>query len=290
MKIKADTKSVTIIDEEKITSGAYNDVTLDVELSKEYEGLTTFVTFNDIKALVVGNMVNVPMLNAGLCKIGVYAIKTENDETTLRYSPTPATIFVPSGSYSNNKYEPPIPTPSEAERIYSLIDKAIEGGKLKGDKGDVGEQGPKGDQGPKGEIGEQGPRGEKGDKGDTGEQGPQGEQGLRERTIINKDTNTSIILNDNTEYRRGVVSSLNLSFPNNLSEPYYTAVVFTTNSKPDITINYNEHALINGKLVMQGDDCKLEKFTPLANKHYHIVFCWDGEYMIGRVNANEVAI
>ena len=68
----------------------------------------------------------------------------------------------------------------------------------KGDKGDIGPQGPKGDkgdigprgpeglqgdigpQGEKGETGSQGPiglKGPKGDKGDTGPQGPKGEKG-----------------------------------------------------------------------------------------------------------------
>lgn len=264
MKIKADTKTVEIIDEEKITSGAYNDVTLEVELSNEYEGLTTFVTFNNIKTMVVGNMVSIPTLNAGLCQIGVYAIKIENDETVLRYSPTPTTIFISYGSFDDKKKEvAPIPTPTEAERIYTLIDQAIENGRLKGDKGD---------------------------KGDAGEQGPKGENGLSERTTIDKNSNAEIILNDNTEYRRGLISSLNLSFPTSLSEPYYTAVVFTTGTTPNITINSAEHPLINGKLIMQGDDCKQESFAPLANKHYHIVFCWDGEYMIGRVNAIEVSV
>ena len=54
---------------------------------------------------------------------------------------------------------------------------------LKGEKGDtgaIGPQGPKGDtgpQGPQGEKGDTGPQGPKGDKGDTGLQGPQGEKG-----------------------------------------------------------------------------------------------------------------
>ncbi|WP_395538386.1 collagen-like triple helix repeat-containing protein [Lactiplantibacillus pentosus] len=38
----------------------------------------------------------------------------------------------------------------------------------KGDKGDTGIQGPKGDKGDKGDTGIQGPKGDKGDKGDTG--------------------------------------------------------------------------------------------------------------------------
>ncbi len=42
----------------------------------------------------------------------------------------------------------------------------------KGDKGDIGPQGPKGD---KGDTGPQGPQGEKGDTGPTGPQGPKGD-------------------------------------------------------------------------------------------------------------------
>ena len=45
---------------------------------------------------------------------------------------------------------------------------------LKGNKGDPG---PQGIQGPKGDTGTQGPQGEKGDKGEAGAQGLQGEKG-----------------------------------------------------------------------------------------------------------------
>lgn len=59
----------------------------------------------------------------------------------------------------------------------------LDGGTLKGEKGDKGEtgaQGPAGATGPKGDAGEQGPAGEagaKGDKGDKGDQGAAGAQG-----------------------------------------------------------------------------------------------------------------
>ena len=84
----------------------------------------------------------------------------------------------------------------EGESTYSYTD--LKGNK--GDKGDPGLQGPKGDKGDKGDPGEQGPKGDKGadgtmtfadlteeqkeslrgpkgDKGDTGAQGPQGLKG-----------------------------------------------------------------------------------------------------------------
>lgn len=52
----------------------------------------------------------------------------------------------------------------------------------KGDTGPQGAQGPKGDPGPRGGAGLQGIQGPKGDKGDTGPQGPQGIQGPRGAT------------------------------------------------------------------------------------------------------------
>ena len=52
-------------------------------------------------------------------------------------------------------------------------------GPIKGDKGDVGEQGPTGERG---KIGPTGPRGLKGDRGDTGLQGETGDTGERGET------------------------------------------------------------------------------------------------------------
>ncbi len=148
MKIIADTKSVTILEKEKITSGAYNDVAIEVELSEEYNGLTSFVTFGNIKTPVIGNMVMLPTLKHGSCRIGVYAIEIENNELKLRYSPTPDYITVSKGTYSKDcENDPPIPSPSEGEKIFNLIDKAIEQGKLKGDKGETGDKGDSGKNG-----------------------------------------------------------------------------------------------------------------------------------------------
>lgn len=71
------------------------------------------------------------------------------------------------------------------KRVLVSLDKdALKGDPdFKGDKGDTGaqgEQGPKGEKGDTGAQGEQGPKGDKGDKGDKGaqgEQGPKGEKG-----------------------------------------------------------------------------------------------------------------
>ena len=71
MRITANTKAVQLIDAEEFLSGAYNDITIDVELSEEYKGLTSFVTFNDEKTPVIAGKVSTPCLGEGLCRIGV---------------------------------------------------------------------------------------------------------------------------------------------------------------------------------------------------------------------------
>ena len=84
-----------------------------------------------------------------------------------------------------------------AEAAKAAVKEAADSGAFKGDKGDrgpqgvqgpkgdtgpQGAQGPKGDPGPRGVPGPQGIQGPKGDKGDTGPQGPQGIQGPRGAT------------------------------------------------------------------------------------------------------------
>ena len=90
-----------------------------------------------------------------------------------------------------------------ANDISEMLETKLANGELKGEKGDTGpqgEQGPKGDTGPQGEQGpkgDTGPQGEQGPKGDTGIQGPQGvpgpkgekgERGLSEKWELAVDT------------------------------------------------------------------------------------------------------
>lgn len=160
MKITANTKAVQLIDAEEFLSGAYNDITIDVELSEEYKGLTSFVTFNDEKTPVIAGKVSTPCLCEGLCRIGVYAVNIDDDNNVvLRYSPKPVDVLITTGTWNNQIAESDAPTTSEAEKIYILIDNAIAAGQLKGDKGDKGN---------KGDPGRQGPQGIKGDPGESG--------------------------------------------------------------------------------------------------------------------------
>lgn len=166
MKITANTKAVQLIDAEEFLSGAYNDITIDVELSEEYKDLTSFVTFNDKKTPVIAGKVSTPCLREGLCRVGVYAVNIDDNNVVLRYSPKPVDILITAGTWNNRIAESNTPTASEAEKIYTLIDNAIAAGQLKGDKGEpfkysdfTPEQleslrGPQGKPGPKGQKGD----------------------------------------------------------------------------------------------------------------------------------------
>lgn len=200
MKIIADINKVELRDFEPLISGAYRDKTIDVELSPEYDGLTVWAIFDRQSVKVEGGKCYTPTLERGTCSVGIYAVRLNNEkEIDLRYSPAPALINIEQGSYNSSLNSASVPTESEVERIYALIDEAIKAGMLKGEKGDPGMPGRDGVNGKdgapgkdgytpikgvdyfdgvKGDKGEKGDRGEQGVKGDRGEKGEQGIQGL----------------------------------------------------------------------------------------------------------------
>lgn len=199
MKIIADINKVELRDFEPLISGAYRDKTIDVELSSEYDGLSVWAIFDRQSVKVEGGKCYTPTLERGTCSIGIYAVRLNNEkEIDLRYSPAPALINIEQGSYNSSLNSATIPTESEAEQIYALIDEAIKAGKLKGEKGDKGDPGTPGKDGytpikgvdyfdgVKGDKGEKGDRGEQGVKGDRGEKGEQGIQGLPGTTVYSE--------------------------------------------------------------------------------------------------------
>ena len=197
MKIIADINKVELQDFEPLISGAYQDKTIDVELSPDYDGLSVWAIFDRQSVKVEGGKCYTPTLERGTCSVGIYAVRLNDDkEIDLRYSPAPALINIEQGSYNSSLNSATAPTESEAEQIYALIDEAIKAGMLKGEKGDKGDPGTPGKDGAPGKDGINGKDGtpgkdgytpikgvdyfdgEKGDKGDKGEQGEQGIQGL----------------------------------------------------------------------------------------------------------------
>ena len=200
MKIIADINKVELQDFEPLISGAYRDKTIDVELSADYDGLSVWAIFDRQTVKVEGGKCYTPTLEKGTCSVGIYAVRLNDDkEIDLRYSPAPALINIEQGSYNSSLNSASVPTESEVERIYALIDEAIKAGMLKGEKGDPGTPGKDGAPGKDGMPGRdgapgkdgytpikgvdyfdgaKGDKGEKGEKGDKGEKGEQGIQGL----------------------------------------------------------------------------------------------------------------
>lgn len=203
MKIIADINKVELRDFEPLSSGAYRDKTIDVELSPEYDGLSVWAIFDRQSVKVEGGKCYTPTLERGTCSVGIYAVRLNNEkEIDLRYSPAPTLINIEQGSYNSSLNSATAPTESEVEQIYALIDEAINAGMLKGEKGDPGTPGKDGAPGKNGAQGKDGApgkdgtpgkdgytpikgvdyfdgaKGEKGDKGDKGDKGEQGIQGL----------------------------------------------------------------------------------------------------------------
>ena len=81
------------------------------------------------------------MLQKGVNQIGVYGYTVENDEYTLVVSPKPVEIVVSEGSFTENEVAADNPTPTELEEHYLLIKELVDSGRMKGPKGDTGEDG-----------------------------------------------------------------------------------------------------------------------------------------------------
>lgn len=202
MKIIADINKVELRDFEPLISGAYRDKTIDVELSAEYDGLSVWAIFDRQSVKVEGGKCYTPTLEKGTCSVGIYAVRLNDDkEIDLRYSPAPALINIEQGSYNSSLNSATVPTESEAEQIYALIDESIKAGMLKGEKGDKGDPGTPGKDGEKGDKGDKGEKGEKGDKGEQGIQGLPGTNGKDgadgKNATINGKNAVNILAGDN---------------------------------------------------------------------------------------------
>lgn len=214
MKIIADINKVELRDFEPLISGAYRDKTIDIELSPEYDGLSVWAIFDRQTVKVEGGKCYTPTLERGTCSVGIYAVRLNGEkEIDLRYSPAPALINIEQGSYNSSLNSATVPTESEVEQIYALIDEAINAGMLKGDKGDPGTPGKDGAPGKDGIPGKDGYTpikgvdyfdGAKGDKGEQGEQGIQGLQGASgkdgadgKNATINGKNAVNIVAGDN---------------------------------------------------------------------------------------------
>ena len=120
MKICANTKRVRLENKEDFTSGGYNDIEIEVELSNEYANLYNFVTFGNVCVPIIEGKIKTPTLTAGVCRIGVYGFEG-NDKINLRYSPIPVDVYVKKGSYNDKVANQTVPLPTEFEKCVNEL-------------------------------------------------------------------------------------------------------------------------------------------------------------------------
>lgn len=154
-------------------------------------------------------------------------------------------------------------------------------------------------QGPQGIQGETGPAGENGRDGKDGKDGLNGRDGIdgkdgknselsqeqieKLNSVINKedkirlniDDSNNIVLEHNTEYRKGILSSLTITFPETKEDMFSCIVVFQTDSA-----SFSLHC--DTDIKWSGDDVVNCCFYPLVNKVYELTIWWNGYFM----NAN----
>lgn len=94
------------------------------------------------------------------------------------------------------------------------------------------------------------------------------EQGIEDVSVsVNNESTTSIVLTNNTEFRRGTLSSLNISMPSDVPEQFNSSVAFTSgNTATSVTLPSNV-ALLHTE----------DEFTADTNTRYNLLFWSDGE-------------
>ena len=94
------------------------------------------------------------------------------------------------------------------------------------------------------------------------------EQGIEDASVsVNNESTTSIVLANNTEFRRGTLSSLNISMPSDVSEQFNCSIAFTSGSTATTVTLPSDIALLHTS----------DTFTAAANTRYNLLFWFDGE-------------
>lgn len=94
------------------------------------------------------------------------------------------------------------------------------------------------------------------------------EQGIEDASVaVNSESSTSITLANNTEFRRGTISTLNISMSTEIPEQFNCAVAFTSGSTATNVTLPSNIALLHTK----------DEFTADTNTRYNLLFWSDGE-------------
>ena len=213
-------KQLVRTDKNRVNRGEYKATPLKFNFAPEFEGLEKVAVFTQDKVTFEVTIINdecqIPydvLEKVAPFKIGVYGYKNENGVLDLRYSPTPATIYVVEGSFTQGQE----PEDSPLERYMTPDDikagsniqitrkpnsneveiSAENGGGGTSDElwrptvsqsGDISWQKSTTDTPPDTQN-IKGPKGDTGDTGATGPQGPKGEFAAVDANLSDTSTN-----------------------------------------------------------------------------------------------------
>lgn len=104
-----------------VHEGEYGVNTCTFTLPAAFDGLDVTAVFNGVAVPLVNGACTLPALRRGDVLLGVYATRTEGGETTLVYSPVPATFSVSAGSFTDEPAAPEAPTLSEYEQYCLML-------------------------------------------------------------------------------------------------------------------------------------------------------------------------
>lgn len=121
MKITVTEKTIFVTRQSVINQGEFCVNECEFILPESFEGLSVTAVFNNIPVPVTGGRCMVPALKKGNAVVGVYAYKTENEQTVLMYSPKPAMFYVGEGSFGDEFTLQEIPEISRYEEYCNML-------------------------------------------------------------------------------------------------------------------------------------------------------------------------
>ena len=142
MKLIVGINKVTIDEKDKLNAGEYNIHDVEFEFDSVYNDLVKKAVFSNKEhnylVSIENNRCVMPyevLSTIGDVNIGVYAYEVDNDELVLRYSPTPAYVYVDLGSYKDSYDNYNVPTADVVEQLEQEIndkqDKLVSGENIK---------------------------------------------------------------------------------------------------------------------------------------------------------------
>lgn len=131
MQVQVNTNKLVAKSRDYINENEYNIHEVNFDFAEEYtDNLVKVALFsnneNTYKVIIANDKCDIPteiLQKKSTFVLGVYAYETQNDELVLRYSPSPITLFVSSGSYipdEQTENSEPI-TPSELEQYQQAL-------------------------------------------------------------------------------------------------------------------------------------------------------------------------